>query len=61
VLPQTADEVAVGDGVPTAEQPNSRDASLLNLASGRIDDVQERDVHGALDTIGSGVDGVAGQ
>jgi hypothetical protein len=34
---------------------------LLNLASGRINDVQEREVHSALDPISSGVDGVAGQ
>jgi hypothetical protein len=34
---------------------------LLNLVGGRINDVQEGEVHSALDPIGSGVDGVAGQ
>ena len=44
-----------------AEQPDGRDPSLLNLPGGRIDDVQEGEVHSALDPISSGVDGVAGQ
>ena len=61
VLPQTADEVAAGHRVPTAEEPDGRDSSLLNLVGGRIDMVQERAVHSALDPISSCVDGVAGQ
>jgi hypothetical protein len=61
VLPQPSDEVAADHRVPTAEQPDGRESSLLNLASGRIDDVKERQIHSALDPISSGVHSVAGK
>ena len=60
-LAQTAHEVAAGHRVSAAEQPDGREPLVQDLACGRIDDVQEREIYSAFDPVISGVDGVAGQ
>jgi hypothetical protein len=47
VLPQTAEEAAGGHRVPTAEEPDGHDPSLLYLSSGRIDWSWIGDINGA--------------
>src|SRR4029077_17348535 len=50
-LPQTTHEIAAGHRVSTAEQPHGREPPVQDLACGRIDDVQEREIDSALDPV----------
>jgi hypothetical protein len=58
---QSACEVSAGHGVPAAKQSDGGETGLLDLARGRVDDMEEGQVGQFLDALVGGVDGVAGQ
>src|SRR5262249_24595792 len=60
-LLQAAGEVAAGHGVAAAEQPHGLETTGQNLACGRVDDVQERQIDRLFDVVAGRVDGVASQ
>ena len=58
---QPVGEVSAGHGVPAAEQSDGGETGLLDLARGRVDDMEEGQVDQLLDALAGVVDGVAGQ